>query len=568
MTIDSSAGLDQPPPVKVESVLHGEFAILFSRKVGALARDEAQKGFIDAWTKNYSWVDVQSVDWVYDANAGEFRFSMKGVGKPGAWSADTQSGSQVFEIDDSAFAKPKALARPAGQDPQAPFAVKFPGFERSVTVVKLPNGGEGFSLVGDSFETVVNGVDYHRTSRFEHGMVVMSRSVRVMTTEVTAAQARADNAKLETFDTASTWIRSPFPPAKAPQDADSLVSRGYDLLNQDRPGPALALFDQALAVNPANVAARVGRADVFAGRGDFDNALAEYARASQTSTDPVVSLGRGGVLFAAGRFDQAIQVYSEALARAPIPALYRARAEAYAAQDQIDRALQDAEVAIKAAPDDPEGYSLRAALYLGKRDNARALADFDRAVRLDPDDSDNLVGRGSAYAAMKQYDRAVSEFDEAVRVDPAALRPLQARADANARAGRFDVAVRDLDRALELSPGSPALLNTRCWTRAGWGQQLDLAMADCEAALKSDPKAAAFLDSRGLVNLRLGKLDEAIADYNAALRSSPKLASSLYGRGLAKLKKGEVSSGKADLAAAKASWPEVQEQFDRFGLKP
>ena len=169
---------------------------------------------------------------------------------------------------------------------------------------------------------------------------------------------------------------------------------------------------------------------------------------------------------------------------------------------------------------------------------------------------------------MKQYDRALAELDEAARADPAAIRPLQARAETHADQGRFDEAVRDLDAALAIAPGSPMLLNTRCWLRAGWGQQLDLALADCEAALKTDSASAAFLDSRGLVNLRLGKLDAAVADYDAALKTSPRLATSLYGRGLAKLKKGDASGGRADLAAARALRPDVVETFDRFGLKP
>jgi tetratricopeptide (TPR) repeat protein len=112
------------------------------------------------------------------------------------------------------------------------------------------------------------------------------------------------------------------------------------------------------------------------------------------------------------------------------------------------------------------------------------------------------------------------------------------------------------------------LLNTRCWLRAGWGRQLDLALADCEAALKTNPTAAALLDSRGLVNLRLGKLDAAVADYDAALKASPRLATSLYGRGMAKLKKGDASSGRADLAAARTLRPDIAATFDRFGLKP
>ena len=52
------------------------------------------------------------------------------------------------------------------------------------------------------------------------------------------------------------------------------------------------------------------------------------------------------------------------------------------------------------------------------------------------------------------------------------------------------------------------------------------------------PDTAAFLDSRGLVRLRMGDLDKSIADYDAALKLQPHSAWSLYGRGLAKGKKG------------------------------
>src|SRR6185369_10684600 len=42
-------------------------------------------------------------------------------------------------------------------------------------------------------------------------------------------------------------------------------------------------------------------------------------------------------------------------------------------------------------------------------------------------------------------------------------------------------------------------LNARCWARALAGQELDLALTDCNNALRRSPNAAAILDSRGLV---------------------------------------------------------------------
>jgi hypothetical protein len=55
-------------------------------------------------------------------------------------------------------------------------------------------------------------------------------------------------------------------------------------------------------------------------------------------------------------------------------------------------------------------------------------------------------------------------------------------------------------------------LNSRRWTRAQWGQELEQALADCECALKLRPDTAGFLGSRGLVHLRRAEYDQAIAD--------------------------------------------------------
>jgi tetratricopeptide (TPR) repeat protein len=81
------------------------------------------------------------------------------------------------------------------------------------------------------------------------------------------------------------------------------------------------------------------------------------------------------------------------------------------------------------------------------------------------------------------------------------------------------------------------------------------------------PNFVDALDSRGLVNLKIGLPNSAIADYNAALRINPKHASALYGRGKAKLRNGDTAGGNSDLAAAKAINPEIADEFVAYGIK-
>ena len=63
------------------------------------------------------------------------------------------------------------------------------------------------------------------------------------------------------------------------------------------------------------------------------------------------------------------------------------------------------------------------------------------------------------------------------------------------------------------------------------------------------------------------KFDEAIADYNAALKSNPKLASALYGRGLAKQKKGDNAGGQIDMATANLVQSDIADEFAGYGVK-
>jgi hypothetical protein len=127
--------------------------------------------------------------------------------------------------------------------------------------------------------------------------------------------------------------------------------------------------------------------------------------------------------------------------------------------------------------------------------------------------------------------------------------------------------VKDVSFLIGKAPGNSVLLNDRCWFRAIAGQELAIALADCDASL-GIKDAPTTRDSRGLVNLRLGKFDDSIADYDKALSAKPNLATSLYGRGIAKLKTGADAGGHADITAALAIDPKVLKEFAGYGVKP
>ncbi len=256
-------------------------------------------------------------------------------------------------------------------------------------------------------------------------------------------------------------------------------------------------------------------------------------------------------------------------------------------------------------PTDAAGFSRRGTAFAARREFERAIADLTRACELAPGEAPYFYQRGRAYAASGQAEPALADFAQALKLKPDDVETLMARAALRRQGADFAGATADLEAAdrslareaperlplgeLYLSAGQfaaavrafdqwidahahDALMgyarNGRCRALAFLGQDLDKALKDCGAALRQDPNDAGFLESRGLVRLRLGDLDGARADYDAALRLRPDSAWSLYGRGIARVRKGDTAGGRADIAAAAVLQPHIAEEANRRGITP
>jgi tetratricopeptide (TPR) repeat protein/predicted aspartyl protease len=248
-------------------------------------------------------------------------------------------------------------------------------------------------------------------------------------------------------------------------------------------------------------------------------------------------------------------------------------------------------------------YALRGEADLSRNESGAAVADLDQAVRLSPDQPDYRFARARALMAENKPDAALADLDKALSLDRKNVDALLMRA--RIRHSRKDIAgaTADVNAASALTPpGGPhsfliaslyvaldqpaaalplldawiavhnndvqmgLALNERCWARSLSNQMLDDALSDCRKAIRRDGEISAYLDSLGMVQLRLGHYPEAISAYQQAIAKNPGSAWTHYGLGLAKIRSGQKDAGNAELVQARKINPEIDMSAAKFGL--
>jgi tetratricopeptide (TPR) repeat protein/predicted aspartyl protease len=248
------------------------------------------------------------------------------------------------------------------------------------------------------------------------------------------------------------------------------------------------------------------------------------------------------------------------------------RGTGFAGRRDFDRALADLTRASELDPNNPEYIFLRGQVYEQKGDAEKAAADFDRAIELKPDHVPALMSRAELRARARNSDGARADLDA---VDKIAAKQADVRYQlglAYERLNFLPAAIAQFDLWIPTRDEDPRLalaLNGRCRARAMLGQDLGVALKDCNGAVSRSPKGsnAAILATRAFVRLRLGDYDKSVGDYDAALKINPQMPMALYGRGVAKIRKKQITEGEADIVNAEKIAPKIAEQFEALGLR-
>ncbi|WP_254058405.1 aspartyl protease family protein [Dyella sp. S184] len=245
------------------------------------------------------------------------------------------------------------------------------------------------------------------------------------------------------------------------------------------------------------------------------------------------------------------------------------RGEAHLSRGEPKAAVADLDEAIRMAPDQATYYVARARARMTDKQPDAALADLDKSLSLDPKNVDALLLRAELRFAHKDLAGATADVTAASALVPAGSTQARSIAGVYVRLDQPAAALPMLDDWIRLHAEDAMLgsaLNERCWARGLSNQMLDDALKDCRKAIRRDGEKPAYLDSLGLVQLRLGHYPESIKAYEQAITQMPRSAWSRYGLGLAKIRSGQTDAGHADLVAARSLDPEIETRAAKYGL--
>jgi len=175
-----------------------------------------------------------------------------------------------------------------------------------------------------------------------------------------------------------------------------------------------------------------------------------------------------------------------------------------------------------------------------------------------------VTARANVLYQMKRYDEAIAGFTEAIHLDPTRAPAYGERGLAYSNSGRHAEALPDYTRAIELSPAS-GVYNNRGWACLELGR-LDEALADLDKAIELSPANLTALGNRSRLYMTRKQYAQAIADCDAALRLDPKAAWAVSRKIEAQhlLSPGAAPAATSLLAAPKLLSPEPGAVFDHY----
>ncbi|MCA8925692.1 MAG: tetratricopeptide repeat protein [Planctomycetes bacterium] len=237
---------------------------------------------------------------------------------------------------------------------------------------------------------------------------------------------------------------------------------------------ALEVYGRAIALDPNNAEAYLGRAVSNHALGHLEEALEDFDDALEL--DPTVAgayVSRATIKQTLDRYEEAWRDLDKALELDPDAAsAHLRRGVSKLMLGRLEEALKDLDRAIELEPGNAEAYFVRGCNRQRLDRHEGAIEDYAKAIELGQGDAVTHCSRALSLARLGRWTESIEHYDMATRLDPRNAEGFFGRGAGKTRLGRFAEAIEDLDKALELGL-PPALADDAARTRAEAAAKLE-----------------------------------------------------------------------------------------------
>lgn len=216
---------------------------------------------------------------------------------------------------------------------------------------------------------------------------------------------------------------------------------------------------------------------------------------------------------------------------------------------EIDAAIQSYTDAIALDDTFAAHHLNRGNLYLYKGQLQEALDDFNKAIDLDPRFAESYVSRARLLTQVGQSENALEDLDTAINLSPDHAIAHSRRGDAYATVQRNEEALEAYGKALEFEPNLTEALHNRSWLHLRL-QNFDAAIADLDAALKTDVARDVSHFNKGYALSCCGKFSQALEEYSQCLQYNKDFANAYLMRGGCQQQLGNWDEARKDMDTA------------------
>lgn len=265
------------------------------------------------------------------------------------------------------------------------------------------------------------------------------------------------------------------------KDKFSLLSNAY--INLNNPDSAQIVLEMGVQEYPDNAHLHRTLAYFLDGRGQTEEAIAEYEKATEIDDSQVSD--------------------------------WKALANLYIKNDQLEEATAAFEKVTELDPKDQDAQRTLSRLYKSSGDSDAAIQRMEEVKKLNPNNTENIFNLGREYFNYGDYDNAIANFEAVIKLKPEDTMALEYLGNSLQNKGSFRRAINVYNEIMKLEPENKKVMCdiATCYKELG---QFQTARNQARRALQIDPQY-------GLPHIVIGEIYEAQAEkcYTARGKKLP-----------------------------------------------